>query len=112
MLQDMKLVLEHPTKEEEFVGMELFGCHYTEKKDAASMLLAARDKSETIDKKKFYFDTKKKTKGQMVTGWLTIGKKKYYLSPKTKTLGQIVTGTLKIRKKTYKFNKSGVCLNP
>ena len=67
---------------------------------------------QTIDKKKFYFDTKKKTKGQMVTGWLTIGKKKYYLSPKTKTLGQMVTGTLKIRKKTYKFNKSGVCLNP
>ena len=43
---------------------------------------------QTIDKKKFYFDTKKKTKGQMVTG------------------------TLKIGKKTYKFNKSGVYLNP
>ena len=48
----------------------------------------------------------------MKTGWQTIDKKKFYFDTKKKTKGQMVTGTLKIGKKTYKFNKSGVCLNP
>lgn len=55
---------------------------------------------KTINKKKYYFDSK----GKMKTGWFTYGHQKYYLHKD----GHMQKGWMVLNGKTYYFNKNGI----
>ena len=55
---------------------------------------------KTIDKKKYYFDSK----GKMKTGWFSYKNQKYYLHKE----GHMQKGWMTLNGKTYYFNKNGI----